>query len=71
MQTSIAAGRVFYRLFLAFIVHHRNFRILHAVELVAIGQVGVAGVGLIVAVVIGFSGQQVMFGGGTEIRTII
>lgn len=47
--------------------HHGDLSTLHAVELVAVGQKSVAGVGFVVTCVIGCSGGQVVFGGGLEV----
>ena len=57
-----ATDSVFNGIFQALVVHHRNFSVLHAIELVTVGQVRVACVGLVVAFVIGNCCGQVVFG---------
>lgn len=47
--------------------HHGDLGALHAVELVAVGQKSVAGVGFVVAFVIGCGSGQMVFGGGLEV----
>ena len=55
---------IFNGIFQALVVHHRNFGVLHGIELVAIRQVRVAGIGLVVAFIVCNRSRQVVFGSG-------
>lgn len=55
------------RIVQAVALHHGDLGELHAVELVAVGQKSVAGVGINVAFIISCGSGQMVFGGGLEV----
>ncbi len=55
------------RIVQAVTLHHGDLGALYAVELVAVGQKSVAGVGLVVAFIISCGSGQMVFGGGLEV----
>ena len=55
------------RVFQALAVHHCNFSVLHAIELMPVGQMGVADSGFIVAFLFRGSGGKVVFGRGGKV----
>ena len=55
------------RVFQAFAVHHGNFSVLHAIELMPVGLMGVADSGFIVGFIFRCGGGKVVFGRGGKV----